>query len=249
MRRLFDGRARALVGFILGLVVATAATAGAASLITSTQIKNGTIQLKDLSVSTKKALRGARGARGPQGKSGPQGSKGESGTPGAKGDKGDPGTPGAKGDKGDPGTSLFNASTIPSGVTVRGAWGGRYIAAIGPAGTQQNSYLLSYSFPLPAPQNLADADVQFGAGTVAPVGDADPACTGNVANPTAPAGKVCLYVEEATRSNATLTGFKLRAAAGTTTAADSYGFEVRIVDGGTVPATMRAEGTWAYTAP
>lgn len=243
MRRRLDGRVRMLTAFLLGLVVASAATAGAASLITSRQIKDGTIQLRDLSASAKKSL---RGARGPIGAQGPQGAKGDTGAQGAQGATG---AQGVKGDKGDPGTSIFSAASLPSGTTVRGVWGGRYIAAIGAPGTQQNSYLLAYSFPLRAPQNLTDADVQFGAGTAAPVGDADAACTGDVANPTAPAGKVCIYVEEGTRSNATLTGFKLRAAAGTTTAADSYGFEVRIVDGGTVGATMRAEGTWAYTAP
>ena len=240
MRRLFEGRTRALVGFIVGVVVATAATAGAASLITGKQIKDGTIQLKDLSASAKKALRGTPGPRGPQGETGAQGQPGPQGSTGPAG---------AKGDKGDPGTSLFDAATIPSGVTVRGSWGGRYIAAIGAAGTQQNSYLLTYSFPLRAPQGIADSDVQFGAMTAGPVGDADPACTGSVPNPTAPPGKVCIYVEEATRSNSTLTGFKLRAASGSSNAGDSYGFVVRMVDNGIVPGTMRAEGTWAYTAP
>ena len=77
------------------------------------------------------------------------------------------------------------------------------------------------------------------------------ACSGSVANPTAPPGKVCIYSNEGpngTRSNATLTGFKL-SAAGVNTDADSYGFEIRIVDAGIVPGTLRAEGTWAYTAP
>jgi hypothetical protein len=64
-------------------------------------------------------------------------------------------------------------------------------------------------------------------------------------------GKVCIYSNEGpngTRSNSTLTGFKL-SAAGVATDADAYGFEVRIVDAGGVPGTLRAEGTWAYTAP
>ena len=76
-------------------------------------------------------------------------------------------------------------------------------------------------------------------------------CNGSVADPTAPAGKVCLYSNEGpngTRSNSTLTGFKL-SAAGVNTDADDQGFTVRIVDAGTVPGTLRAEGTWAYTAP
>ena len=144
---------------------------------------------------------------------------------------------------------MFDGGTIPSGATISGAWGGRYITAV--PGAQQNSYLLTYGFPLPAPVKLTDADVQFGANTAAPVGDADPACTGSVADPTAPAGKVCIYSNEGpngTRSNSTLTGFKL-SAAGVATDADDQGFAVRIVDAGGVPGTLRAEGTWAYTAP
>jgi len=213
----------ALVISILALVVAGAGTALAANLITSAEIKNGTIKKQDLSAKLKKSL----GKRGPQG------------PPGEKGDKGDPG------EQGPPGPSGLSGGTIPSGTTITGAWGGRYIAAL--AGTQTNSYLLTYSFPLPAPVRLTDAQVQFGTNTAAPVGDADPTCTGSVATPTAPAGKVCIYSQDGARDNSTLTGFKLSAAQASTDA-DAYGFTVRIVNIST-PGTMRAEGTWAYTAP
>lgn len=231
----------ALIVAIVALVVACTGTAVAVqSLVTSAQIKNGTIRLKDLSPATRKAVIGDIGPTGAKGATGANGAKGATGATGAKG---------ATGAAGTAGTSLFDGGSIPSGKTITGAWGGRYIAAV--EGNQQNSYLLSVSFPLPAPVKLKDSDVQFGASTAGPVGDADPACTGSVANPTAPAGKVCLYVNEGpngTRSNSTLTGFKL-SAAGVNTDADRYGFEVRIVDAGTVPGTVRAEGTWAYTAP
>jgi hypothetical protein len=238
-----------LVVSVVALVIACTGTAIAANqLITSADIKNKTIKLKDLSPALRKAVL-AGGSAGPAGPAGKQGDKGATGATGKQGTPGAPGTPGTPGQQGEPGTSLFNATQIPSGVTITGAWGGRYIAAI--AGNQQNSYLLSYSFPLPAPTRLRDSDVQFGASTAGPVGDADPACTGSVLTPTAPAGKVCIYVNEGpngTRSNSTLTGFKL-SAAGVNTDADRYGFEVRMVDAGTVPGTVRAEGTWAYTAP
>lgn len=214
----------ALVISIIALVVAGAGTALAANLITSAEIKNGTIKKQDLSAKLQNGLRGPRGPRGLQGD---------------KGDKGDPG------EQGPPGPSGLSGGTIPSGTTITGAWGGRYIAAL--AGTQTNSYLLTYSFPLPAPARLTDTQVQFGAGTAGPVGDADPTCTGTVANPTAPAGKVCIYSQDGARDNSTLTGFKLSAAQGVTSA-DAYGFTVRMVNIST-PGTMRAEGTWAYTAP
>jgi len=231
----------ALIVSIIALVVACTGTAIAANqLITSAEIKNRTIKMKDLSRALRKAVLAGVGPTGPKGPDGAKGAAGRTGPSGATG---------ATGVTGADGTSLFDAATIPSGTTIRGAWGGRYIAAI--AGNQQNSYLLSYSFPLPAPVALKDSNVQFGANTAGPVGDADPACTGSVAEPTAPAGKVCIYSNEGpngTRSNSTLTGFKL-SAAGVNTEADRYGFEVRMVDAGTVPGTVRAEGTWAYTAP
>ena len=240
----------ALVVSIAALVVACTGTAVAVkSMVTSAQIKNGTIKLKDLSRAVRKALLNDTGPTGPRGATGPTGPKGAKGATGAKGTTGAKGATGATGATGQAGASVFDGGSIPSGATITGAWGGRYITAV--EGSQQNSYLLSVSFPLPAPVALTDAKVQFGASTAGPVGDADPACTGSVANPTAPAGKVCIYVNEGpngTRSNVTLTGFKL-SAAGVNTEADRYGFEVRMVDAGTVPGTLRAEGTWAYTAP
>ena len=205
----------ALIVAIVALVVACAGTAIAANLITSSEIKNGTIKKQDLSAKLKKSLKGKRGPQGPPGEQGP------------------------------PGPSGLSGGTIPSGTTVTGGWGGRYIAAL--AGTQTNSYLLTYSFPLPAPVRLTDSQVQFGAGTASPVGDADPACSGSVAAPTAPAGMVCIYSQDSARDNSTLTGFKLSAAQANTDA-DAHGFTVRMINVNT-PGTMRAEGTWAYTAP
>jgi hypothetical protein len=69
----------------LALVMATTGSAVAASLITSKQIKNGTIQTKDISKKARKALKGQRGLQGLQGVQGVQGVKGD------KGDRGDPG--------------------------------------------------------------------------------------------------------------------------------------------------------------
>jgi hypothetical protein len=211
-----------LVVAIVALFLACTGTAVAIKQITSAEIKNHTIRLEDVSAKAKSGLRGKRGKTGPRG---------------------------LKGDTGPPGPSALDGGSIPSGTTVTGAWGGRYVNAL--EGNQTNSYLLSYSFPLPAPVALTDASVNFGASTAAPVGDADPACTGSAAGPSAPAGKVCIYVNSGTRDNTTLTGFKLTAA-GTASDADRYGFEVRMVNinaGGASGGTMRAEGTWAYTAP
>jgi hypothetical protein len=69
----------------LVLVLALCGTATAAKLITSKDIKNGTIKTVDLSKSAKKALRGPRGKQGPVG---PQGALGPQGPQGAQGPAG-----------------------------------------------------------------------------------------------------------------------------------------------------------------
>lgn len=97
---------------VIALVMALTGSAVAASLITSKQIKNGTIQTVDISKKAKKALKGARGKTGP---AGPQGAQG---LPGAKGADGAAGTPGAKGDTGAPGSALAFARANSDGSLV-----------------------------------------------------------------------------------------------------------------------------------
>ena len=77
----------ALSGTSYGADVRTAAT----RMITGTQIKDGSIGLRDLSKSARKSLKGARGAAGLAGAAGPSG---PAGAAGAKGDKGDVGPAG-----------------------------------------------------------------------------------------------------------------------------------------------------------
>jgi hypothetical protein len=71
--------------FVLGLIIATAATAGATSLITGKEIQNGSITAKDLSKKLRKQLarkgaKGATGATGATGTQGPAGKDGRNGT-------------------------------------------------------------------------------------------------------------------------------------------------------------------------
>jgi hypothetical protein len=73
---------------LLALVTAMTGSAVAASLITSKQIKDGTIQTKDISKKTRTALKGKTGATGAQGAQGAQGIKGDTGPAGPRGDKG-----------------------------------------------------------------------------------------------------------------------------------------------------------------
>lgn len=75
MRVRLRGQALAVFGFVAGLAVAGAATAGAASLLTGRDIKDGSIQARDLSPAVTARL-GKTGRRGPQGPPGPQGPAG-----------------------------------------------------------------------------------------------------------------------------------------------------------------------------
>ena len=82
---------------MLALFIALTGTTYAASTaligkntVASPQVVNGSLQTKDLSAKTRKALKGNRGLRGLTGP------KGATGAAGAQGVKGDPGTPATK---------------------------------------------------------------------------------------------------------------------------------------------------------
>lgn len=92
VRKWFSGPAGMLMTFLIGLVLASAATAGAASLITGKRIKDGSITAKDLSKAIRKqlAMSGAPGATGSAGPAGPAGTAGAPGAPGADGSDGSP---------------------------------------------------------------------------------------------------------------------------------------------------------------
>ena len=130
-----------LVGGVLLLGIGSAATAGVHALITGAQIKDGTIESRDirngtlsridLAPETVASLRGAVGRRGavgpagPQGAAGPQGPKGESGSQGATGPQGPPGPPG---------TNVSYSNAYSEHVAVP-AGSFRFAEAICPSGT------------------------------------------------------------------------------------------------------------------
>jgi hypothetical protein len=72
-------------------VAADSAQAVARKVITGKQIKDGSIQTKDLSKKTRAALRGRTGPQGPAGTQGPAGPQGPAGAQGAQGVQGPPG--------------------------------------------------------------------------------------------------------------------------------------------------------------
>jgi hypothetical protein len=136
---------------IAALALAGTGSATAASLIdgshlkpnsvSGAKIKDRSLTLKDISPSTRAALRGQptlqagqTGAQGPQGPKGDKGDKGDPGTPGTKGDKGDKGDPGPQGVPGISGYQVVNdihvlfgntssstfVSTCPAGKRILG---------------------------------------------------------------------------------------------------------------------------------
>ena len=104
----------AVVALIVGSTSATAAT-----LITSKDIKNGTITAKDIKRGSISSSRLARGVRQQLQRVGAQGGPG---VVGPKGDKGDGGGKGDKGDKGDRGVSRLEADGPYPGATDLGSF-------------------------------------------------------------------------------------------------------------------------------
>ena len=174
---------------------------------------------------------GEPGPQGPAGETGPAGPRGPAGETGPQGPAGETGPEGPAGERG---VSAWDE--IPSGVTVTGFERWDYIS---PGGA--GSYGYSVALPAKAPVALTDTDVNFstGSGDSPLIGDGDESCTGTSEAPTAPAGKVCLYL--VTHQNVT----NLRGAAGVELSNQS--FEVRW--GGVGANNQFVLVTWAYTAP
>jgi Collagen triple helix repeat (20 copies) len=102
---------RAIAACALVALGVGATSATASSLITSANIKDGTIHMRDLAPTLQKKIRragkpgpqGANGANGATGLNGANGVKGQDGTNGVNGAPGAPGAPGAQGSQGIPG--------------------------------------------------------------------------------------------------------------------------------------------------
>ena len=146
----------------------------------------------------------------------------------------------------------FATRAIPSGTTVRGAFGvGANVTATvtvtedpppltsGPTATTAlaSDIRQVVSLPGPAPADLSDATVNSANGA-----DADASCSGTAAAPTAPAGKVCLYLSSAAGTGTTVSGEAIPGLAGS-----RAGFVVHAANAALGEAG--AFGTWAYTAP
>ena len=84
LRQLSPGTVLGMIALFVALA-GTATAGGVALIVTSANIKNGTIQLTDISPAAKRALKGKRGPAGPAGPSGLAGSTGPAGPAGPPG--------------------------------------------------------------------------------------------------------------------------------------------------------------------
>lgn len=187
---------------------------------------------------------GLDGTTGPQGDKGDKGEKGDTGAPGEQGPAGpsggDPGPAGAQGPRG------YSAwDTIPGGVTVTGRMYQREQIPTG--GTDWYEMV---NLPGVAREALSNATVNvvkptdLAPSTPASVTvDGDATCTGTYAAPTAPAGKVCLY----------LGGMDGTAVSGleglTSSQAEHRKYAFILWVKGTAGQNFRYWASWAYTSP
>jgi hypothetical protein len=218
-------------GFVLAvvaLIVALAGTAFAAAGLNGKQKK----EVKSIAKSFA-GKPGPAGAQGPKGDTGAQGPKGDTGPKGDKGERGEPGQPGTPGETG------FTAE-LPSGETETGAW------AFGVTLTADNKlkYVpISFNIPLEsAPEvhviqeNGLEKVFNFETSEFEEI--TQPDCPGEVAEPAAAAGALCLYTE--TEAGVAWAGH----------ISFTHGYATGAVVGFTLSEGEAFDrGTWAVTAP
>jgi hypothetical protein len=124
---------------------------------------------------------------------------------------------------------------IPSGVTVTGEilWDSH-----GPE-TSGISDAVAINLPGIAPVPLSDETVNFASGA----GDNDATCTGTPTNPTAPAGKVCIYLDDSAGIDvASLEGYEANLL-------PARAFTIYWSPNATANLDEFLSASWAYTAP
>jgi hypothetical protein len=207
--------------------------------LTGADVKNGSLTKSELSRNTIRDLQGQDGQNGAQGPQGAKGETGATGPQGAKGEKGDSGAQGATGATGANGANAFDP--VPSGQTIHGVIG-LDVDAANPAG----DWGTLATMPMRAAAVLTDGDVFVNVDSATDIGgnpvtmsttDSDPGCDGTPAAPTAPAGKVCIYVLHAGNADDPF-GYGV---------GSDQGFKLNFTNTGTGDSFVDA--TWAYTAP
>src|SRR5262249_46847734 len=130
-------------------------------------------------------------------------------------------------------------STLPSGKTETGAWDLHEPGA----GFEE---VISISFPIPLPAPSANAHYLNPSEIAEEEGPGfEAGCTGTVANPTAPAGVLCVYAQEQANLSSSFTPFFVfKEEAGY----QKSGTLLRIFTE-TEGSGIDANGSWAVTAP
>jgi hypothetical protein len=216
------------VAALLAVFLACSGTAVAAKkyLLTST---------KQISPAVLRSLHGATGAKGAVGPAGAPGAPGLPGNQGAAGAAGPKGDKGDKGDTGNPGVPGPLAQTVPSGVTIRGAYG---FETFVPASTSFVAAFVSYPVSLPSAPT---------AGVFSSDGLSRPHCPGTVSTPAADAGYLCIY--RGNSANVGSSPFLGNPETGARSATSVYGFDVEDTPSTTASTITLDSGTWAFRAP
>jgi hypothetical protein len=216
------------------------------STITSKDIKDGSLKVQDFKSSEAAKLRGPAGSNGSNGANGAAGSTGAAGATGATGANGATGATGAAGAAGPAGASGFGPP--PSGTVIKG--GGILNVELDAGGTPVRSFAplpFTTSAPLSvgAPRNLyfggAQNSAKFSPNTSDPV-----ACPGTSVAPAPTAGKMCVYLDQATNV-ADASAFLYPGADTAADGADSNGFYVFVNSNAAGSVVLRY--VWAYKAP
>lgn len=126
---------------------------------------------------------------------------------------------------------------IPSGTTVTGydGWDG--------SSAGSGDVIFVVDLPARAPEPLANDDVNFAPAMGLVVNDADAGCTGSAAAPTAPEGKLCLYIDNESGVSA-VEGFRALA-----DGFEDRAFLVQFFTNEPASNNLFLMVTWAYTAP
>lgn len=201
---------------------------------------------KQISPKVLKALSGKpgpAGATGVLGATGPAGPAGASGKDGAPGTPGKDGVPGEKGEKGEKGETGFT-ETLPKGKTLKGDW--TIEADLVGTGFVEGSASTAISFGIPLA--AAPEPVYVKESGLTPAG-----CTGNVEEPGAEKGHLCVFASSEFNSqvpgicsSGKHSGLQCANTSSLGNDSDRFGFQINAID--KAAGTMILNGTWAVTA-
>jgi hypothetical protein len=157
---------------------------------------------------------GPAGAAGAKGETGAAGTNGTDGTDGTDGEKGATGATGATGKEGKEGPEgkegTFGGQTLPAGKMLTGHWAASSYGEAGYSigGSGFGFALADVSYQLPLAEELPDIDQNatelYMDEEEVENGTLRPGCKGNVEEPVAEPGYLCVFAE--TEVNVTLTG-------------------------------------------